>query len=243
HSFPFNPTPDTLSFFIVYMSHHIEPCSVGSYLSGICDRLEIYYLDAHQNKESQLIKKMLAGMKKLCSKPICCKQPITRTHLLTVVNSLSPLSSYDSILFTAVLLTGTCSLLRLGELTVPDNPALRNFCKVVGRDSVEVDKSSFLFWLPFHKADWLFEGNRIVIPSHWGIDSHSIFRRYLHLRNASFPFHPHLWVTPQGSVSTRDWFMQRLHQLEPDTCWAGQSMRAGSATAMAEDGTPPQIVQ
>ncbi|KIK66434.1 hypothetical protein GYMLUDRAFT_1026035 [Collybiopsis luxurians FD-317 M1] len=210
HGFPFNPTPDTLSFFVIYMSHHIELHSVGSYLSGICDQLEIYYPDACRNRESQLIKKMLAGMKKLCSKPIRHKQPITRTHLLTVVNSLSPSSSYDSILFAAMLVTGTCSLLRLGELTVPDNPVLRNFRKVVGRDSVEVDKSSFSFWLPFHKANRLFEGNHVVIPSSWGINSRSIFRRYLHLRNGSFPFHPHLWVTPQGSVPTRDWFMRRL---------------------------------
>jgi hypothetical protein len=40
HNFPVNPTPETLSFFTVYMSHHINPRSVTSYLSGICQQLE-----------------------------------------------------------------------------------------------------------------------------------------------------------------------------------------------------------
>ena len=35
HNFPLEPNPDTLSFFVVYMSHHIHPKSVRSYLSGL----------------------------------------------------------------------------------------------------------------------------------------------------------------------------------------------------------------
>ncbi|KAF5358845.1 hypothetical protein D9757_014248 [Collybiopsis confluens] len=31
--------------------------------------------------------------------------------------------------------------------------------------------------------------------------------------------------------------------VEPDTRWSGQSMQAGGATAMAEDGAPPHIIQ
>ncbi|KAJ3871757.1 hypothetical protein F5051DRAFT_340405 [Lentinula edodes] len=183
HSFPLDPTPDTLSFFVVYMSHHIEPRSVGSYLSGICDRLEVYFPDARQNRNSPLVKKTLAGMKKLRSKPIRRKQPLTRKHLLDAEHSLSDLSPYDHCLFTIMLITGTCGLLRLGELTLPDNPALRNFRKVTLRTSLElVGDTGFSFWLPYHKADRLFEGN---------------------------------WI----------------------------SMRAGGATAMAEDGAPPQAIQ
>jgi hypothetical protein len=33
HNFPIEPTPDTLSYFVVYMSHHIKPNSVDTYLS------------------------------------------------------------------------------------------------------------------------------------------------------------------------------------------------------------------
>ena len=36
HDFPIDPTPDTLSFYIVFMCHHIKPNSIKSYLSGHC---------------------------------------------------------------------------------------------------------------------------------------------------------------------------------------------------------------
>lgn len=37
--------------------------------------------------------------------------------------------------------------------------------------------------------------------------------------------------------------MRRLRHIEPDKRWAGQSMRAGGATALAEDGASPQVIQ
>jgi hypothetical protein len=43
HDFPVEPTPDTLSFFTVFMSSHIDPKSVSVYLSGICSQLEPYF--------------------------------------------------------------------------------------------------------------------------------------------------------------------------------------------------------
>src|SRR5882762_9886622 len=48
HDLPVEPTPDTLSFFIVFMSSHIEPKSVSSYLSGICQQLEPYSENVRQ---------------------------------------------------------------------------------------------------------------------------------------------------------------------------------------------------
>ncbi|KIK58508.1 hypothetical protein GYMLUDRAFT_170968, partial [Collybiopsis luxurians FD-317 M1] len=121
HNFPLDPTPDTLSFFVVYMSHHIEPRLVGNYLSGICDRLEIYFPEVRSR------------MKKLCSKPTQCKLPLSRDHLLCAQNSLLPTSSHDDILFVAMLITGTCGLLRLGELVIPDDPRIQNSRKIIQR--------------------------------------------------------------------------------------------------------------
>ncbi|KAE9390667.1 hypothetical protein BT96DRAFT_1002104 [Gymnopus androsaceus JB14] len=223
------------------MSHHIEPRSIGSYLSGICDHLETYFPDARQNRNSPLVKKTLVGMKKLRSKPIRRKQPLTRKHLLDVENSINIFSSYDKVLFAIMIITGTCGLLQLGELMLPDNPAIRNFRKITLRESVELlDDTGFSFWLPYHKADRLFEGNRIVILPKWNLHPRRLLQHYLQLRDNCFPFHPHLWVTSSGSVPTRSWFMHRLRAIEPDSRWVGQSMRAA---AMAEDGDPPEAIQ
>src|SRR5437016_1969194 len=52
HDFPVDPTPDTLSFFTVYMSHHIKPDSVDTYLSGICQQLEPFFPDVRKHRKS-----------------------------------------------------------------------------------------------------------------------------------------------------------------------------------------------
>jgi len=49
HSFALNPTPDTLSFFIIFMAHDIKPISITQYLSGIVNSLESYFPDIRKN--------------------------------------------------------------------------------------------------------------------------------------------------------------------------------------------------
>ena len=43
HNLLVEPTTKTLSFFTVYMCHHINLCSVNTYLSGIVQQLENYF--------------------------------------------------------------------------------------------------------------------------------------------------------------------------------------------------------
>jgi hypothetical protein len=48
HNFSIEPTEETFSFFIVYMSTHTKPNSVKSYLSGICNQLEPFFPDVQK---------------------------------------------------------------------------------------------------------------------------------------------------------------------------------------------------
>ena len=65
HSFLLDPSPDTLSFFIMFMAHHIKPISIMQYLSGIVTSLEPYIPDVRMNQCSVLVTCTLAGMRKL----------------------------------------------------------------------------------------------------------------------------------------------------------------------------------
>ncbi|KAJ3751506.1 hypothetical protein DFH05DRAFT_1377258, partial [Lentinula detonsa] len=188
HNFPLDPTPDTLSFFVVFMSYHIEPRSVGTYLSGICDRLEVYFPEVRMNRNSYLVKKTLTGMKKLRSKPIRRKLPLSRSHLLLAESSLSPTSSYDDVLFVSMLETGMCGLLRLGELSLPDNRNLWDLRKLTKRASVAFEEGGYSFWLPHHKADKLAGGattmaedgappHAIQAAGRWASDTFQIYIR------------------------------------------------------------------
>jgi hypothetical protein len=61
HGFPIDPTEETLSFFVVYMCAHIEPRSVNSYLSGICNQLETFFPEVRARRNGALVSRTLAG--------------------------------------------------------------------------------------------------------------------------------------------------------------------------------------
>lgn len=74
------------------------------------------------------------------------------------------------------------------------------------------------------------------------IDTFQHFARYLHSRDRLLPFSSPLWLRHDGSVPTRCFFISRL-RLFFDHNIAGQSMRAGGATSLAEHGAPLSLIQ
>jgi hypothetical protein len=162
HNLPVEPTPETLSFYIVYMYHFI-PKSVPSYLSGICNQLETFYPDVRQARAHPLVKKTLRGCTKRHASPRSRKRPIHRTELTGIHSKLHDSSSFDDILFLALLFVGFFALMRLGELVWPDKKSLQSFRKVCLRSSFSADENHLEFTLPTHKADRTFDGSRIMI--------------------------------------------------------------------------------
>ena len=70
----------------------------------------------------------------------------------------------------------------------------------------------------------------------------SPFTKYLALRDHRFPFRAELWLKEDGSIPTRASFLRFLRRhFSGDV--GGHSLRAGGATALAEAGIPPHIIQ
>ncbi|RDB27517.1 hypothetical protein Hypma_003769 [Hypsizygus marmoreus] len=244
HHFPIDPTPDTLSFYIVYMCHHIKPKSVSSYLSGICNQLEPIYPEVRIHRKHRLVTNTLRGCTKLRAIPTTRKRPITREELVHITSQYPPSASHDDKLFIAILLTGFHGLMRLGELAWPDKLSLRDYRKVSRCNTVNISDNTFSFLLPSHKADHTFEGNQILLHStNTGDDPLHAFTSYLTSRDTSFPLNPELWLCADGSIPTRNWFLRRLRTHLPDKDVAGHSLRAGGATALALAGIPGYLIQ
>ena len=243
HDFPVEPTADTLSFFTVFMSHHIKPDSVDTYLSGICHQLEPYFPSIRGIRNSMLCKRTLTGCKRLHGVPTIRKRALTLHDLLIVIYHYRNSTSHDDLLFLCLLLTGFFALLRLGELTVPDDKSLLDHRKISSRTSVSLTNNDYRFFLPSHKADKFFEGNTIIVQHHVGqIDPLSFFKTYLKSRDRLFPFSPDLWLRADGSRPSRSFFIRRMKLFFANDV-AGQSMRAGGATSLAENGIPPHLIQ
>ncbi|KAF8811017.1 hypothetical protein BYT27DRAFT_7221720 [Phlegmacium glaucopus] len=231
HSFPIEPTPDTLSFFTVYMSHYIKPCSVNSYLSGICNQLEPFFPNVRTHRRHWLVSKSLEGCQKMFPTPVNRKRPITRFELSSLSLHLSNSPIYDDKLFLAILLTGFHGLMQL------------DYCKVITRNTVVVNPKSYQFLLPSHKADRFFEGSLILIQATQTHDNPWLpFSSYITRRDEIFKFHPELWLKADGSIPTRAWFLQRLSKAFPGNV-GGHSLRTGGATTLAEAGLPSHIIQ
>ncbi|GLB45654.1 hypothetical protein LshimejAT787_2500460 [Lyophyllum shimeji] len=198
------------------MCQHINPRSVATYLSGICNQLEPYFPNVRALRKSPLVTKTLAGCQRLRGVPTIRKQPLSRDDLCRVVAHYHGSQRYDDRLFVTPLLTGFYALMRLGELTWPDNPALQDDSKTTKVRSVVVSNQRYEFFLPCSKTDRIFEGNRIIVramdhPS--GPYPH--FVSYLTSRNKRFPLSRELWLTSRGRVPTRSFFIRRLCRFFP----------------------------
>jgi hypothetical protein len=124
HGLPVEPTPQTLSYYTTFQSFFINPKSVDSYLSGICNQLEPFFPDIRKNRASSLVTRTLAGAKRYRGTATIRKSPLTIANLLFVSHDLAPSTDHDDLLFNAQLNTGFTALLRLGELTWPNEIAL-----------------------------------------------------------------------------------------------------------------------
>jgi len=189
HNFPIEPTQQTLSFFVVYMSAHIKPDSVNSYLSGICNQLEVYFPDIRKNRNSILVSRTLAGCRRRFGTAIRRKQPLSTDDLFTVQSQLHSTPHHDEKLFLAILFTGFHGLFCLGKLTFPDRVASRDYRKIMLRHTVDMTPTTYSLLLPGHKADRFFEGNIVIIQkTNLPTNPHNIFTTYISSRDSLHPF-------------------------------------------------------
>ncbi|THU85846.1 hypothetical protein K435DRAFT_924491 [Dendrothele bispora CBS 962.96] len=217
HNFPYKPTPDIVSFYIVWLCNndvqHVDPKSVDKYLSGICNELEDFYDDVRAIRNHCMVWKTLRECRRLYSKPTKRKSPLSISDLALAVKHYRHRHNHDDLLFLALLLTGWFGLLRLAELCLPDVRKHQNLRKRTRHDLVKWYLQGYGFDLPQHKADPFFEGNKV------------------------------LWLQADGSMPTRSWFMDRLKSLYNRHDIAGQSIRSGGATGLAEIGVPLHLIR
>jgi hypothetical protein len=226
------------------MAHHIRPASVSAYLSGICNTLEPFFPDVRAHRNSAIVSKSLAGMKKLRGASVPHQKRALTSDDLSMLASFFSSHDYDNHLFLAMLLTGFSALLRLGEMTLPDTVSIRSSKKFPLRHTLTLLPSQYSFFLPFHKADRLYEGSKVIVLSKpiSHLDPVSFMSAYISCRDAAFPYHPELWLTSDGVIPTSSWFISRLHQaLGPEV--GGHSLRSGGATALALSGVPDNVIQ
>ncbi|KLO20142.1 hypothetical protein SCHPADRAFT_817288 [Schizopora paradoxa] len=243
HQFPIEPTPDSLSFFVAYLSVYVKPSTIASYLSGICNKLEPYFPSVRTTRQSRIVAQTLNGARRLCGTADERKRPLTSEDLLSLATSYSTKTAHDDKLFFAAIMAGFHGLLRVSELTMPNKKCARDPRRYMLRHKVVLEEHSTTLHLPGHKADQYLAGHQVVLQQHQNhLDPCAPMRKYLDSRDALFPFHPHLWLRENGTVPTFGWIVKKMKVFfEGDI--GGSSIRSGGATHLALLGVPNQTIQ
>ncbi|KAF8985853.1 hypothetical protein BDQ17DRAFT_1259973, partial [Cyathus striatus] len=121
HRIPAEPTSDTLSLYIIFMSHHIKIFSISTYLSGIVHLLEPYFPAVCEAHDSPLVKLSLHCARRRFHHFPTRKPPLPLSLLTSVCTSFTSSDDHNTLLSLAILVTGFYGLLWLSELVSPDN--------------------------------------------------------------------------------------------------------------------------
>lgn len=214
---PPTPTEETICAYISdaarTISHRtnkpLAPSSIQGYLTAIAAAYETIYPQVRLVTNSPRVRKVLRGVKVQFSLPVCRKDPLTIPDLITVSRLSS--SSYDELLFTAIITTGFHGLHRLGELTQPDNTAHRNPRKLITRATFRFSRCGGFakYMLPHSKTDPFFQGTTVVLASCAvaGACPIEALTRYLIRRDARFDADRPLFLTIEGTTPSRTWFL------------------------------------
>ena len=163
HQFPPEPTADTLSFFLTYQGHSLRPQTLSSYLSGICNQLEIVYPQVRTLQQSLIVKRTLTGIHRVHGVAVKRKRPLLPSDLQFVIDRLGSSSDHDDLLFVSQILIGFNQLLHLAELCISDNPQLFDVRLFMRRFDVSIQPDFVHLLLPGHKADKFFAGSHLLL--------------------------------------------------------------------------------
>ena len=193
-------------------------------------------------RHSRVVRQTLQGCHKMLAQPTKQKRALTPSDVNIVLHHYESSTQHDDLLFLSLFLTAFFALMHLGELVFSDDCFVHDWKKISCRSSVRFLDDSYGFVLPAHKADHLFDGSQILCGEKFSFPTLLHFWWYLTSQDTLFPLVSPLWLTSDGSVPTRNFFIRRLRIFFPSDI-AGQSLWAGSATMLADLGVSPHIIQ
>lgn len=244
HSVRLYPSEENLCHFISVISREVAPDTVGKYLTGISFSMKKDFPIVLETRLSDKVKDSLKGCQKQFSKPVVQANAFTFHDLKLSAQVYN--SSFDDKLFNTILALGFSALHRLGELTVPDSKVFLNDRKSIRRSSLVLSLcgSVACYNLPYHKGDPAFKGTPVAVVGRKNDDTCPIktLIEYTLIRDKKFPINPFWLLREDGRQPSRTWFMNRLKNVFGNTR-SGHSLRAGGATAYAQNGMDMDTIQ
>lgn len=236
-SFPSFPTAHSLSLWVMHRQLKATHNTVINELSGLA-----YFFSSSDATAWKLarfsmeVKRALDGGAKLYPHQVVKARPLDIDSLVRAVHRLDlPRTSYDDLLWAAMLIVGFFTCGRAIDIATSDDPTARDPRKLAKRDTVVMSANGFAVTLPYHKGDRFYNGFRMWFARADAGGLLDVVRLYLKVRDRLFGSSGFLFIKQDGSSPLRRWFVERLHW----RCgreFSGHSLRAGGATWYAKRG-------
>ena len=232
--------------FIAYLSvNGLSGGSVSSYISGIS---YFHKINGFQDTTKFfIISKALEGLKRMQGgKRQDIRAPITLNLLSEITSVLDKVcsSNYEAIMFAAAFSLSFFGLLRVGEITQPNQK--EKIKSVIGIDDIEINKNKINLMIRCSKTDQQGKSIKLVIPAnHKSTCPVRLIKKYLSLRPTGS--NQDLFIHFNSSSLTRYQFnsvlqksLKFLNVLKGH--YRTHSFRIGGATELARKGVNEQEI-
>ena len=145
HGFNIEPTQRTLAYYVTFQSSYINPKSVDSYLSGICNQLESHFPDIRNVCKSPMVSQALKGVKHRFGRTTTCKLPLTTSTPFSTPSMPTPLTmmSYSPLSFSLGLKIYSTLANSAGLTKLPYTIIARWLCDILLKYSTIISASSY----------------------------------------------------------------------------------------------------
>ena len=96
HQLSPEPAVDSLSFFLTYRSLQLRPQTLSSYLSGICNQLEVFYPQVRELRRAPIVRHTLAGIHRVHGTNARCFPPTFSAWSITINPPNGTMTSFSS---------------------------------------------------------------------------------------------------------------------------------------------------
>ncbi|KXN82286.1 hypothetical protein AN958_02766 [Leucoagaricus sp. SymC.cos] len=224
------------------MSQHIKPSLVENYLTRIIHYMTPLYPEVRCWWSTALVTQALCRCKKLYPKLISRCHPLLPSKIDLLTSDYIHRPAHDDLLFLTQVLFGFVCLLWLGKLVFSDDQSLDAPQKFPLQKSVSLITEAASFFLPYHKADRFFEGNKIMALSNNTLsDPVSALTHYFNSHDNFFPEQHALWLCANGRPPCYAWFLHWLCAICGNSI-GGHSMCSRGATALTNKGVPLDLI-
>ena len=249
HRKPLPGTARTLALFVTDLSMNFQPGTIQVYISAVS---YLHHMNGHRSSASNnpMIKLLVQGVERsmLAAHLKPKRQPITNEMLGQMLSQLDRdhKTSHDRLMLKAAITLGFFGLLRVSELTVPNQHGFNPDQHLTTKD-ITMRKDSMVVVIKKSKTDQRGESCQINIGrTHTKCCPHFAMQRYLGqvTRSARKP----LFLFESGTVLTARALRLVLHHLirrcgYSKKLYNTHSLRIGAATAAARSGLPPAAIK